>query len=297
LLVLGLAFASRHARAEGEPQGFAIAAQSLEGVLTEFAEQAGVQLLVRTELVEGLRSPGLSGRYTPEEALSNLLAGTGFTYRRDSLGTLTLERAASPPPEPLAQAAPPPEPEVVVLPILTVTASPLDETSYNVLDASTATKTDTPIMETPVSIQVVPQRVLADQQAIDLEDALKNVSGVTPQFGFSYRPGLVIRGFESRENQRRDGVLVRETRQSLANVDRVEVLKGPAAILYGSAEPGGVINLVTKRPQTEPYYSLSQQFGSFDTYRTLLDATGSLIPGGSLSYRLNFEYLDEDRLP
>jgi len=80
-------------------------------------------------------------------------------------------------------------------------------------------------------------------------------------------------------------------------VDRVEVLKGPAAILYGSAEPGGVINLVTKRPQTEPYYSLSQQFGSFDTYRTLLDATGSLIPGGSLSYRLNFEYLDEDRLP
>ena len=178
------------------------------------------------------------------------------------------------------------------LPALTVTASPVS--TYSAVNASTATKTDTPIMETPVSIQVVPAQVLQEQQSIDVQDAVKNVSGVVPQFTFGYREGFLIRGFPTRDTQRRDGFLTRDTRQPLANVQRLEVLKGPAAILYGNIEPGGLINLVTKRPQSSSHYTLSQQFGSFDTYRTLLDATGPVTSDGSLNYRLNLEYLDQD---
>lgn len=129
--------------------------------------------------------------------------------------------------------------------------------------------------------------------AYDLGDAVKNVSGVVPQFDFGYREGFLIRGFPTRDTQGWDGFLIRDTRQSLDNIDRIEVFKGPAAILYGNIGPGGLVNLVSKRPQTERYYSLSQQFGSFATYRTLVDATGPLISDGALSYRLNFEYLDQ----
>ncbi|MGZ0077081.1 TonB-dependent siderophore receptor [Methylomonas sp. YC3] len=90
----------------------------------------------------------------------------------------------------------------------------------------------------------------------------------------------------------RDGFFTFGVPVSLANIDRVEVLKGPAAMLYGKLEPGGLVNVVTKRPQSVPYYSLQQQFGSFDTYRTLLDATGPATKDGSLSYRFDYEHLD-----
>lgn len=79
----------------------------------------------------------------------------------------------------------------------------------------------------------------------------------------------------------------------LANVERLEVLKGPAAVLYGRLEPGGMINAVTKRPLSTPYYSLEQQFGSYDLYRTTLDATGALTADGNLLYRLNVSYLNK----
>lgn len=78
-----------------------------------------------------------------------------------------------------------------------------------------------------------------------------------------------------------------------ANLDRVEVLKGPASILYGRIEPGGLINAVTLKPLSEPYYALSQQFGSYDLYRTTIDATGPLTADGSLLYRLDFAYLNK----
>lgn len=79
---------------------------------------------------------------------------------------------------------------------------------------------------------------------------------------------------------------------SLANVERVEVLKGPSGTLFGRSAPGGLINVITKKPQRESYYSLQQQFGSYDTFRTLADATGSLNDDGTVLYRLNYEHLN-----
>ena len=65
-------------------------------------------------------------------------------------------------------------------------------------------------------------------------------------------------------------------------------------MLFGRTQPGGLVNVITKRPQKESYYSLQQQFGSYDTYRTLLDATGAINKDGSLMYRLNYEHLDSN---
>lgn len=172
---------------------------------------------------------------------------------------------------------------------------------YSVRDASTGTKTDTPIMETPLDIQVVPQQILIDQQATRIDQALRNVSGIAFSGGGDQSFGnpfdsVVLRGFGT-DSHLRNGVRIDSFggdteffTQQLANVDSVEVLKGPAAILYGAVEPGGVINVVTKQPESRPAYSMGQQFGSYDRYRTTVDATGPLDADSTLLYRMIGSY-------
>lgn len=166
--------------------------------------------------------------------------------------------------------------------------------SYHVTNAVTATKTDTPIMETPFSIQAVPKQVIRDQQAVRLDTALNNVSGVFQNQSFSLVESFNLRGFTTfdyyREGVRVQAALSQAGRREMANLEQIEVLKGPASILYGRIEPGGMINLVVKKPQAQPYYSLQQQIGSYDFYRTALDATSKLNESGSLLYRFNMSY-------
>lgn len=162
--------------------------------------------------------------------------------------------------------------------------------SYAVERAATATKTDQPIMETPVSIQVVPRAVMDDQQVISVGDALKNVSGVQPG-GYTFYDNFILRGFEANASTYRNGLRHQATTAlETANLDVIEVLKGPTSVLYGRAEPGGLVNLATKRPLDVPYYSLQQQFGSYNFYRTTIDATGPLLADRTLLYRVNLAY-------
>jgi iron complex outermembrane receptor protein len=168
-------------------------------------------------------------------------------------------------------------------------------TDYYRPNAASATKTDTPIMETPLAIQVIPKAVMHDQQAIQVGDAIKNVSGVFQGFTFGgFGEEFMIRGFNTNYANYLDGFRWPVSRMPLANAERIEVVKGAAANLYGRITPGGMINVVTKRPQATPYYSLEQRFGSYDLYQTLADATGAINQDGSLMYRINFEYLDKN---
>jgi iron complex outermembrane receptor protein len=167
-----------------------------------------------------------------------------------------------------------------------------DPTAYTTTNSSTALKTDTPILKTPYSVQVVPSQVLVDQQATRVEDAVKNVSGVQlPWTGGQYQD-FVIRGFGTNYTRFRNGVRLSFGNFDLANVERIEVLKGPAAMLYGRTEPGGMVNVVTRRPQETPSYYVQQQFGNYDYYRTTFGATGKLNETGSLLYRFNGSYLN-----
>lgn len=169
------------------------------------------------------------------------------------------------------------------------------ETRYSVPNATTATRTDTPIRDIPQSIQVVPRQVLEDQQIIRIGDALQNVSGVNNVGSYSgYDEEIRIRGFEVDTFQGgyfRDGIrLFTFGFPETANLERIEVLKGPASILFGQAQPGGIVNLVTKKPLKEPYYSLQGTIGNYDTYRGAFDVSGPLNNSGTLLYRLNAFY-------
>lgn len=166
---------------------------------------------------------------------------------------------------------------------------------YVVPDALGATRTDTPIMETPVSIQVITQQVMKDQQVVRLDEAVQNVSGVIPNNdSYGTNDSFSIRGFDAMEMTYEDGLRLDQYSNAgfpidMANVERVEVVKGPASVMYGQAEPGGVVNIITKQPLDTSHYSLQQQFGSYDFYRTNFDATGPFL-GKNLFYRLTLDY-------
>jgi iron complex outermembrane recepter protein len=172
-------------------------------------------------------------------------------------------------------------------------AQPLREnnTTYRPEDAVTATRTKTPIMDTPASIQVVPRAVLNDRQVTQISDAINVVSGViAADAQQSNIESYWIRGFYT-NSYYLDGVRMNgnytNSYQNTANIDRIEVLKGPASILYGRGDPGGIVNLVTKQPLDHQTTTIQQQVGSWSSFRTTLDTTGPLTDDKSVLYRFN----------
>ena len=167
---------------------------------------------------------------------------------------------------------------------------------YTATKAASGTKTDTPLMETPVSIQVVSRAVMDDQKATTIKDVLENVSGVRAQPSLGGTSGYLIRGFRT-GNIYRNGLLTTPGSSlgdfDLANLESIEVVKGPAQ-LYGRTEPGGLINLNTKRGLDSPYYSIEQSVGSYSFYRTQWDAGGPITPGNEFQYRFSGSYQDND---
>ena len=191
--------------------------------------------------------------------------------------------------------------EVSQLTPIVVQSTNLDG-AYTVPNASTATKTDTPLMETPASVQVIPQQVLQDQKVTSLNQALSNVSGVVTTGIDDIQEGYTIRGFFTTQTLR-DGVMSSEYSTTgggtvgavnMTNVQSVEVLKGPAAILYGRMEPGGIVNIVRKQPLDQFYGSIEQLVGSWGQYKTSLDLTGPLNENKTLLYRINASYDQAD---
>ncbi|MDF5706212.1 MAG: TonB-dependent siderophore receptor [Nostoc sp. S4] len=165
-----------------------------------------------------------------------------------------------------------------------------EQDGYSVPDSTTATKTDTPQRDIPQSIQVIPQQVIKDQQITRISDAVRNVSGVTIQGDFANLSDTYnIRGFTTYATLR-DGFYAIGNFVNPTNIERIEVLKGPASVLYGQFEPGGVVNYVTKKPLDYPYYSAEFTDGSFSTYRPSLDFSGPLNSDKSILYRLNVAY-------
>jgi len=215
-----------------------------------------------------------------------------------SLPSLAAEPTPAAAPSPAADAAPKPAPQQAELEEVGVSAE--RETTYAPPVASTGTRTDTPIMETPVAVQVVSQQVMKDQQATGLDKAVLNVSGVTPvTAGALSSDDYIIRGFDNfalsfEDGLRHDEYTFSGFSRDLANVERVEVIKGPASLLYGQAEPGGLVNVVTKKPLEEARYAVEQKLGSFGLTRTALDLTGPLTSGKGLLYRFNLAYEKSD---
>ncbi len=276
---------------------FNISAQSLADALLEFSQTSGLKLFYSAEMTKNIKSSGLNGKYTAQQGLQKLLNDTGLQYKYTGKESVTIEKA--PATHQSNQADP------ITLPKVTVVGSTLYDVKdpynqdYVLPNATAGTKTDTPIMETPLNVQVVSKQVMKDQQVITVADALQNVSGVTTG-GASYNTNaagtsqaIFMRGFAS-ETFFRDGFRLQQgsASRNMSNIESVEVMKGPAAILYGMVEPGGMVNVITKQPLATPYYALNQQFGSFSDYRTTVDATGPLTKDDTLLYRMNMSYQD-----
>ncbi|WFU18244.1 TonB-dependent siderophore receptor [Bradyrhizobium sp. CB3481] len=157
--------------------------------------------------------------------------------------------------------------------------------------SGTGTKTDTPLRETPQSITVVTADRVTDQGALTMQESLRYVPGV---FADAYGPDSRgdyprIRGQDP--NIYLDGTRVvntfqfNEWRPDPYTLERIEVLRGPASVLYGDTSTAGLLNLVSKRPQAESFNEIGVQFGSFNRKQVQLDSTGKLTKDGEWLYR------------
>jgi len=233
--------------AEGEPRAFDIPAGDLQSALLAFSQAVDLQLLYPAELTAGLQTRGVRGTHTPEQALRRLLAGTGLRYRFTDAGTVTL-----------AQAGTQGEGDPLRLgPITVEGAGPEDPTGpvagYKANRSQTGTRIDAPIDEQPLPLQVLPREVIEDSGADRVEDAVEFSAGAAQGNTLGgVQETFLLRGFEAAVADNGSvsgtGVFKPRRRRDTANVERIEVLRGPAAALYGQGPPGGVINVITKKP-------------------------------------------------
>ncbi|MEC5142411.1 TonB-dependent siderophore receptor [Chitinophaga sp. 212800010-3] len=171
------------------------------------------------------------------------------------------------------------------------------EKGYTNTESYAGSKTAMPIKDVPQSIQYVTKEVMQDQGAVRMSDIVKNMSGVNQH---TFYDDVTIRGFRNQggvgtnsSTQLFNGLRTFNGfwRQNLLNyLERVEVIKGPAAALYGNANPGGTINKVTKKPLQEDRKSVNLQLGSWNTMRINTDFTGPLNKDKTVLYRLNLGY-------
>ncbi|OHC14231.1 MAG: TonB-dependent receptor [Pseudomonadales bacterium GWC2_63_15] len=162
---------------------------------------------------------------------------------------------------------------------------------YRATRSASATRTDTAIHETPQSISVVPAQVVEDIGATRLEDALDYAGGVERgnNFGGQGLTEFLVRGFSTQEFYR-NGFAVNRGYPNMpdaSTLERIEVLRGPASMLYGRGDPGGTFNIVSKQPQAERRTVLGSQVNTDGLRRGTLDTTGALDESAGFTYRLN----------
>jgi iron complex outermembrane receptor protein len=161
---------------------------------------------------------------------------------------------------------------------------------------ASATRTNQELLDIPMSIQVIGQEVVQQQNAIDLATLTRNISGVNLQGTYGGQDTYQFfnaRGFDlnNAQNFRRNGLMVWNMGTHFNdNIEAVEFLKGPAAILYGDVAPGGILNLVTKKPLRYDYRRLELKVGQYGLLRPTLDVSGPLNEKKTLLYRVNTTY-------
>ena len=255
------------------PKVFRIPAQPLPDALHEFIRQSGMQVRAEGEL-PSVHSPGVIGRFTAPEALRRMVAGTGFSAEVVDAQTLALRPVSGAYElEPVEVVAPRPTSDAVI---------------------STATRTPTPLRDVPQAVTVVSQTLIADQAMLGLADVTRNVPGATMGQGEGNRDQLTMRGNNSTSTFFVDGM--RDDVQyfrDLYNVERVEALMGPNALIFGRGTGGGVINRVSKEADWTPVRELTLQGGSYEARRGLVDV-GQVV-SEDVAFRFNGMYENSDR--
>jgi len=274
-------------QAAADTRSYHIAPGSLGPTLSRFAADSNIALSFEPALTDGLQSPGLSGNYSPFEALTRLLNGTGLDMQQRADGSYTLVRSANT--------------GALQLGATSITSQALGVTteathSYTT-DAVSIGKGNIKLKDIPQSVSVVTRQRMDDQNMNSLQDAMRQVTGVTIK---TYNSGsslndVYMRGFLVDQVQV-DGVSQptgqgdMATAFDLAMYDRVEVLRGPSGLYQGAGEPGGTINVVRKRALDKFALGGELAAGSYDHYRSSVDVTGPLNDQGTVRGRFITAY-------
>ncbi|MDN2710010.1 TonB-dependent siderophore receptor [Janthinobacterium sp. SUN118] len=273
---------------------YAIPAGSLERALTTFASAAGVELSADAALLQGKRSGGLTGSYTVRQGFEELLRGQGLRLVAGADGAYALRAGAA-----VTQAQAGAQAQAsATLPAITINASSERETAtgpvrgYVARRAASATKTDTALNENPQSMSVVTADEISDRNAESLDETLRYTAGVTPnQRPLGSDDSSLLRGFTIETTGILQDGLRNSGRTFGASIEpygleRLEVLRGPASVLYGQIPPGGMVNAVSKRPSVDAVREVGVEYGSYQRRQLKADVGGALDAQGAWTWRV-----------
>jgi catecholate siderophore receptor len=253
-------------QAVGErPQRFDIAAGPLGTVLAELERLSDLRIVISNVAIHQISSAGLSGTYTPSQALATVLAGTGVASRVTGPNTVTLE--------------------------IRLATESVDVTGVVPVPAPSSAKYAKPLVEVPQTISVIPADIMHAQGVTTLSEALRNVPGITLQAGegggASNTSGDMfnLRGFSASnslfvDGVRDDGLMSRD----VFNLEQVEVFMGPTGADVGRGNAAGYVNMATKTPHGQSSYAATYGYGTADQNRSTLDLNHALAVGSDATW-------------
>jgi iron complex outermembrane receptor protein len=277
---------------------FAIEAQPMTRALTQFGVQSGLQVTVNGALIRGVNAPAANGEMSAERALGILLTGSGLTYDIANDGTIVIISVIG---TTLNEGT-------VLDPVRVVADGEKDSHPENAITDSfvaprslTGSKTDTPVLDDSVAVSVITQKEMQTRNVQDVQQVVAYTAGVqSGEYGSDVRYDYVrLRGFYSSLSTYRDGLSSRNynfttARQEPYGLQQVDVLKGSTSSLFGMNGPGGLVNLVTKRPQDEAGGEVFTTFG--ENHLTVgEDVTGSVAKDSHWTYRLTGMWQNAER--
>lgn len=280
--VLGLALTAGSAYAA--PVRIDIAAQPLSSALTSLGAQSDLQILFNPAQLQNLRSPALHGELEPTQALNSLLQGTGIQYQIEGKRVTLLSAAAAD--------------GTLTIPDQFITARAAVQEghdSYVPKTSSSASKTNTPLIEIPQSVSVITRKQMDDQGAQTVTNALRYVPGVKVEAygldpkGFDW---LYIRGFNGQSTSdylnglRQQNNSYAFYRSEPYAFDRIDVVKGPSSTLFGQGDAGGIINRVSKKPEADHVNEVQLSAGNYDRRQGQFDIGGALDTEQQFLYRV-----------
>ncbi|MHC8407010.1 MULTISPECIES: TonB-dependent siderophore receptor [unclassified Pseudomonas] len=283
-LVVALSLAlTGHALAA--PIAFDLPSQSLATSLRQLGERAGLTIAVDDGIVDQRSAPALRGTLEPLDALQRLLDGSGLTYQQQGSTLVISQRNDT----------------AIELGSTRIEGQGMGQAtensgSYTTGLTSVGSKTPTSLRQTPQSISIVSEQLMDDQQMTDINDAMRATPGISVQNNTYRTFDILSRGFTI-QNFQLDGAAPMAQGSSLgsfyssnvydlAEFDHIEVLRGTAALFGGTGDPGGLVNMVRKRPMDTFQLKFSASAGSWDNYRQELDVTGPIAFDGKLRGRM-----------
>lgn len=288
LLVAAIAIAGLPLAASAEQ--YQLPAAPLASTLNHITSEAGIVLSIDPALTAGKTAQPVQGDYDAIGALNAALRGSGLQLVRSDAGTYSLA--------PLPQ-------DALTLPTTNIDARSSYENAWGPVEGYVATrsaagtKTDTSIAEIPRSISVITRDQLDDRQTLNLNDALRYTAGVMSSgYGSDSRADwLKVRGFVP--TQFLDGLPLpvgsfANPKIEPWNLERIAVLRGPASSVYGQTPPGGLLDMVSRRPQAESSQAVQVQAGSNNHRQINFDSTGAIDDDARVLYRVSGTVRDSD---